>query len=240
MYNDIYEHYEYLKNERIIISTETSDFLEFNLTVVNEFIDWNEINNEFEKNKIVIVDNLLKEEYVDRLRKYMLCLNIRHDIYNDYGAVNFSKEGLWFDLLEKISSQLKEKLKFLSNLNYNRSWSFIYNNEGNGPGPHFDPGSIVTGNLWVTPNDSINIDDKHNGIEIWNCLHPNCNTSTDQSLSAKFFDDINNSQMIKKNTVNYKCNRIVFFDGRYIHRSQPVSTKPGYKNRKINYTFLYN
>lgn len=240
MYNDINEYYEYLKCKKIIVSTEPNSRPLTKLDVFNEHTNWFEINDLFEKNRIVIIDNVLKKEYVERLRNYMLCLNVRHDIYSDYAAVNFCKDGLWFDLLEQIADQFKEKLKFLKELNYNRSWSFIYNNQGNGPDPHFDPGSLITGNLWVTPDECMNIDNEYNGFEIWNILHPNHNLLYDQQLEKSFFNEIVNNPQVTKHTVTYKFNRIVFFDGRYVHRSQPVSSKSGYENRKINYTFLYN
>jgi len=40
-------------------------------------------------------------------------------------------------------------------------------------------------------------------------------------------------------TVPYVQNRAVLFDSTYFHRTDDIAFKKGYKNRRINLTFLY-
>ena len=40
-------------------------------------------------------------------------------------------------------------------------------------------------------------------------------------------------------TVPYVQNRAIMFDSTYFHRTDDINFKPGYKNRRINVTFLY-
>ena len=61
------------------------------------------------------------------------------------------------------------------------------------------------------------------------------------------FDDMNRDQTkileflhdAKKTTVSYRANRMVIFDSRLFHRTQDFCFKTGYKERRINLTFLY-
>ena len=111
--------------------------------------------------KITIVDNLLSEHVVGYLRLRMELTNQFHDIYKDYQAINYYPgEDLITDILEKEISN-KFNLK-----NFQRAWSFIYNNNTRGVDFHADPSNINV-NIWLTPEESIE-DFSQNGLLICN------------------------------------------------------------------------
>lgn len=218
------QYIKFLYDNNIIISTETIDHNgRIDDTVINNHHNWNEINEKFNKDRYVIVDNFLKPEYVERLRKFYLFLNIREDYWKDYEAINFfKKEGrIWFPLLTNISEEANKYLKFLNDIYFQRGWAFLYNNTAGGVGYHIDPGSDVTLNVWVTPEQCLNMEKGKNGLIIAKTYN---------------YETVDNCEHIN---VEYCYNRAIIFDSMYLHRSQPISTLPGHENKKINYTFLY-
>lgn len=226
MYSDSEEYLKYLIQKKIIITTEDLSFERLNEKVLNEDLNFNKINEEFIKNGFCIIDNILKKDYCERLQKFMLTINIREDIYSDYAAINYNKSGnaIWFKLLTNISEELKEKFYFLKDLNYQRGWSFIHNNNQiKSVGKHADPGSLITFNIWCTPNECVlDNSEKYNGVVIYDTFN------------------IEDTNKCSKKIVPYKFNRAIVFDSRKIHESLVARFKDGYENRKINYTFLYN
>jgi len=226
MYSDSNEYLKYLLEQKIIITTEELSFEKLNEEVLNLDLDFDKLSKDFIKNGFCIIDNILKKEICERLRKFMLTINIREDIYEEYAAINFDKTGkkIWFRLLTNISNELKNKFYFLKNLNYSRGWSFIHNNYQNeSVGKHADPGALITFNIWCTPDECIlENNEKYNGVVIYDTF------------------DVKDIDKCKKNIIPYKFNRAVVFDSRKIHESLVARFKDGYQNRKINYTFLYN
>jgi hypothetical protein len=204
----------FLKDNGVIISTE--DYGNTNSIpekVVNENQDWNYINNHFIKHRYAVIDNYLNPEYAERLRKFYLFFNLREDIYDGYDAINFDRKktkNIWFPLLSNISEESLRLLPFLKNFYFERGWAFIYNNICDGVHLHIDPESVITLNLWVTPETCLNIKKGTNGLHIENLID-----------------------------IDYAFNRLVIFYSQNLHCSQPVSCLPGHANKRINYTFLY-
>jgi hypothetical protein len=225
MYDDTKEYFSYLLDKKILISTEELNYHRLNEVVINKNLNFKEHNQNFKKYGICVIDDFLKPEYCERLRRFMLTINFRNDIYKSYASVNFSKKyHIWFRLLTNISEEIKENFEFLKNLQYSRGWSFIHDNVSDSSvNKHHDSGSLITFNIWCTPNKCI-LDNSpnYNGVVIYDSF------------------DKDNISNVSKNIISYKFNRMVVFDSRKIHESLPPRFKDGYENRKINYTFLYN
>jgi hypothetical protein len=226
MYDDTKDYLDYLIKNKIYLITEPLGIERLDLKVLNQNLNFNKISEEFINNGFCVIDNFLDPIYCERLRKFMLTINFRNDIYNSYASVNFSKNGnnIWFRLLTNISDEIKENFKFLDKLNYSRGWSFIHENlQNKSVGKHSDPEALITFNIWCTPNECILKDsEEYNGIVIYDTFN------------------IKEVEKVKKNIVRYKFNRVTIFDSRKIHESLLSNFKSGYENRKINYTFLYN
>lgn len=243
MYNDAQEYLKFLIDNGVYITNEEIGNLQsLPDETLNPDIDWNLVEQQYNENKVAIIDNFLKEEYAYRLRDFTLFLNQRHDYYKEYAAINYFKDGLWFPLLSNIEKECKEKLSFVSDLELERAWSFIYNQESYGVDIHADPGpsdTSVNFNLWVTDNTSIVKDKDLNGLYIWNTAPPNDWDFYENNFKpAKVREFINNSQK-DPISVDYKFNRVAIFNGKFYHKSQPIVTKPGYINKRINYTFMF-
>lgn len=245
MFNKEREYLNFLKKNDFIISTEDI----FNLKKLDEtvlnFQDWDSINYFFQKNQYAIVDNFLKENFAVRLKNFMLFTNIRSDYYLNYESVNFRQEEnhYWFPVLSNIVYELKENFKFISDMSFTRAWSFIYNTISDGTAIHADPAEINF-NLWVTEEESLIEKNDYNGMEIWKSFPSDeywkgfksyLNYTGNSNIAQKFF----NEQKIDPLKVDYKFNRLIIFNSKFFHRSQPIVSKPGYENSRINYTFLF-
>ena len=216
IYSDEKDYVQFLFDSGVIISNEelgnTSPITEKVLLDQN----WDKINLEYSSNNCVVIDNFLKPEIITRLRDFVLYINKRHDYYGEYAAVNFHPKNnntFWFPILSNIVLESKEQLNCLSKTQFNRGWAFIYNEICSGIPIHADEHSDVTLNLWVTPDECLLSDDNHNGLIVY-----------DQN---------------KVLVIPYQFNRMVVFKSKRLHKSQDVLCKSGYKNKRINFAFLF-
>jgi len=243
-YNDDSEYLDFLLSNKVLITTE--EFQKFDrlpITAINNQ-DWRAVNETYEKDRVVVIDNFLVGDCADRLRKFFLFFNNIDDYYPDYGAINLSKNNsqIWFPLLTNITEECKELMPFLQGKQFDRAWAFIYNNESGGVPVHADPAAINI-NFWVTPDSSMNLKEGFNGLDIWKIYPPADwgygNYNSQNPVSRKRVDSFLSENAPSKVRIEYKFNRVVIFDSMFFHQSNPVSSKPGYENRRINYTFLY-
>jgi hypothetical protein len=183
--------------------------------------------------KIIIVDNFLSEHVVGHLRLRMEFTNKFHDIYKDYQAINFLPgKDLITDILQKEISN-----KFNLN-NFQRAWSFIYDNTAQGVDFHADPSSTNV-NIWLTPDESIE-NFSQNGLIICNKKPPE-NWTREQWNGNKngCIDKFLEEQKASFMRINYRCNRAIFFDGALFHKTDNVKTKYGNLNKRVSYTMLF-
>jgi hypothetical protein len=240
MYDDRKEYYDFLAESNFTLFSEPHNYGGYAEKVLNQELDWDDIAQTYEKEKVVVVDNFLRPDIAHRLRNYMLYLNVRQDTYRDYAAVNFYRRtgSLWFPLLTNIVDECKDKFSFLEGHEFIRAWSFIYDNESEGVRPHADP-AAVNFNLWVTDNSSMIDAEGQNGLDVWKIYPPSDwaweTYNRDNEAIANFLT----SNSPEKMSIEYKFNRVTIFDSQFFHSSQPVRTKTGYRNRRINYTFLF-
>jgi hypothetical protein len=243
MYNDKEEYYDFMVKHNHFFCTEPlNDLNPINVTALNIDQDWDQIYQEYTENKIVVIDNFFDLTCALRLRNFMLYLNNRQDIYNDYAAVNFSmalsQRYIWFSLLTNIVNESKNNLKCLHNKTFQRAWAFIYDNISNGVNIHADPAAVNI-NCWVTPEECLDLETGNNGLDIWKIYPPEDWEHQDYNGNAvkslKFIEENSASRL----SFEYRFNRAIMFDSKFFHKTQPVVAKPGYENRRINYTFLY-
>ena len=214
------------------------------------FGDWSFQNLEHRlyKDKAIMLayqDNFLHPSTLAKINNFVLDSTIylfakgNSDGY--LGA--YLEAGLASGLLLQIAGELKNRLPILQNKRLVQAWSYKYTGPGGdeekdeenrkGINIHADEAAINV-NFWITPSSPTQIG---GGLEIFDKLAPD-----DMS-----FDDMNRDQTkileflhdAKKTTVSYRANRMVIFDSRLFHRTQDFCFKTGYKERRINLTFLY-
>ena len=191
----------------------------------------------FKTTGIVVVDNFLPEKYCNILRQYSINPPNGYDYKysNGYNSLDF------YNIVGNIPIQVlvksfSEKINFLGNLKYSRSWSFCYDNKCVGTPPHADP-SYININLWLTPDKCVN-DFSKNGLKIYH-------KKRDNNASHKDYNG--NNEYINKEIkgsgytiIPYKYNRATIFLGSMYHKTMGVDMKDGDDNKRVNYTFLFD
>ena len=230
MYNDSIEYIKYIKENGHINLEPIHNLNANDFSVLNENLNFNQICEDFYKNGYVIFDNFLKEEYATRLKEFVYNTNIRNDYYFDYAAINLSKKEpfhghIWFPLLSSIVSEISSNFSLFKKYEFVRGWAFIHENfQTRSVSPHLD-GLPLTMNFWVTPEQCIETcSDEYNGIVI---------------TDAKSLRQFESEKNYKKINVPYKFNRAMIFNGNNVHYSLKSRFKDGYKNKKVNFTFLF-
>jgi hypothetical protein len=242
MYNDNIEYLEFLRKNDIVISTEVVEHdSQIEDVVLNPNIDWQKVNRDYAINQICVIDDFLKPEYANRLKEFALFFSKKEDFYRDYAAINFyrhDKNRIWFPLLSNVVDESKKNMECLRRLKFERGWAFIYENESNGVNIHADEAAVNL-NLWVTPEESIIFGPNKNGLDVWK-IHPpkdwDYETYNRTPEKSALYILEKNAERI---SIPYKWNRLVMFNSMFFHKTQYVTSKPGYENRRINYTFLY-
>jgi len=241
MYDESASYLDFLTRKGITISTEDLTQRGNSAEILNHALDLAEIHKQYQTDGIVVVDNFLIPKYSLRLRDFTLFYNKKEDIYKDYAAINFYRYDptrVWFSLLSDIVDQSKLKFNFLSQSDFIRGWSFIYDNISDGVNIHADPAGINL-NYWVTPDECMDLASNTNGLDIWTICpppdwgHDLYNKRPD--LCIKYVEE----HKAHRVSVPYRFNRLIIFNSKFFHKTQPVRAKPGYENRRVNYTFLY-
>lgn len=242
VYDDVVEQSRFLKSKKIYNFSEpiSLDSLQ-GVKILNDANDWVKIEEEYSKNKIAVIDNFINPEFAFRLRKFMLLTNLRHDLYKDYAAVNFYPRpgSVWFPILTTLVKECKETITFLNELIFERAWSFIYTNNSDGVKVHADPASVNI-NFWVTPDDSFNLQEDYNGMNIWPIPRPSEWSQVDYVGNDKKSEEFLISSGVLPVKISYSFNRAVIFDSSFFHKTQKISSRPGYENRRVNYTLLFS
>ena len=182
----------------------------------------------------IIIDDFFPDE---------ICKELREKSYNakDYNMKYWDYKSLDFD-----NATGDESLKYISDKyvvpkislarNYDRAWSFVYDNVGRGVGAHADP-SFINVNIWVTPDECAQ-DHNKNGLKIYKKKAPKEWTWKQYNAGGLLITDYLKGS--KYDRVPYRYNRAIVFRGNTFHETDSVHMKPGDENRRVNYTFLYN
>ena len=123
------------------------------------------------------------------------------------------------------------KLRFL--------WAYKYDSRHRGITVHADRAAVNV-NIWLT-QDSANLDPNSGGLVIYPAR-----ATEGQQRDGSAIDGIAGVEEYTRRlqgtdnaTIPYRCNRMVIFDSALYHRTDDFRFKKGYKNRRINLTYLY-
>lgn len=189
-----------------------------------------------ENDGIVVVDNFFQEDVCVVLRDYALInyqVGMRYK--RGYDVNDFPKVSN-LTLSNIIGKKLEETFPFLGE--FLRSWYVRHDYHTGGVDFHVDPPpSQITVNFWVTPNESFPDINNTNGLHIWKENSEEVNrvfySNLDKELLKSHFNDR------YRITIPYRFNRVTFFNSHYFHSSQNGVSYTSWKDRKVNYAFLF-
>ena len=197
------------------------------------------IKNTFDKDGYVIIDDFLYPDIVDELHSLAVNCEDIDDLYvnGGYHSINYTKDNLPFDILPDVINTIHLTFPILHDLEFDRGWTFVYNNEADGVTPHADPASINV-NLWVNRNESVK-DPTQNGLIIYNKQRPSDWTYDQYNSDVDRIKNYLTESGAKGRYIPYNYNRIILFDSKYFHKTNGVSMIDGKENRRVNYTFMF-
>ena len=124
-----------------------------------------------QRSKIVVIDNLLTDEALARLRRYSWGSNIWHTAYPQGYLGAFPESGFAAPLLAQVAEELAQTFRDIfagHPLRYH--WAFKYDSSLEGIGIHADEAAVNV-NFWITP-DAANLDAQSGGLVIWDKAAP--------------------------------------------------------------------
>ena len=201
--------------------------------------DVDKIQELYEKKSIVVVDNFLKPEVLQALHEFAALSQIYTDTKPRGYVGTYWEHGFMTPLLLQVIEELPKMFpKIFHDYSLSNSWAYNYDNEYHkGIQIHGDE-AAVNCNLWVTPDDA-NLDTESGGLIVYTKPVP-LDWNFDLYNSAA--GDASIAELLKDSgnvVVPYRRNRIVLFKSDLLHASANMKFKPGFKNRRINLTFLY-
>jgi len=153
--------------------------------------------------------------------------------------------GFASPLVAQIDRELRSKLPgILDKLELQTAWSFMYDGSLGGINTHADDAQVQI-NMFITPTEanlwSEDATQAAGGMVIYGAGPPSSwgadAFNTDQRASD--IEELIASTGHWNVTIPYVQNRAIVFDSTYFHKTDDIAFKPGYKNRRINVTFLY-
>jgi hypothetical protein len=199
-----------------------------------------EIADQWRRNRpqIVVVDNLLTDEALDKLRHFCWGSTVWRDIYGGgyLGAVR--EYGFACPLLAQIAEELRSNYRgIFRNLPLLHLWAFKYDSALSGTHIHADFAAVNV-NFWITP-DEANLEPESGGLVVWDTAAPLDWDFLKYNTSEKEIRDFLMREDAKPVRIPYRANRAVVFDSDLFHETDKISFKTGYLNRRINVTLLY-
>jgi hypothetical protein len=198
---------------------------------------------------IVVIDNLLSPETLQRVRNYLLLSTFWFEVktprFGRYlGA--YINDGMYDPMMSEIAFELHKSMpRVMKDHHFKELWSYKYESSDDGEeqtGIHIHADdAMVNVNVWVT-SDEANLDPNSGGLVIYT-------VKPSPELERDFANFNANWEYVEEHlirpsgyaniTIPYKQNRAVIFDSFLFHKTQPHKFKRGYENRRINLTFLY-
>ena len=188
--------------------------------------------------RIIVIDNLLTEEALEKLRRYCWGSTIWRETHPEGYLTAMPEHGLACPLIAQIDEDMRTAYPGILGAHQLRYlWAFKYDSRMNGVGTHADP-SVVTFNFWITA-DEANLDPQHGGLTVWDVATPS-GLKTQQYIGDTAGCQAYLARMGAKSiTIPYRCNRAVVFASDLFHETDRMHFKDGYTNRRINITMLY-
>ena len=193
-----------------------------------------------ERPEVMFVDDLLRPEALERLRRFCWESTIwKKDYENGYiGA--FLGDGFATPLLLQIADELRKTFPGIFGSHpLTQAWAFKHDSARRGLNIHADAAAVNV-NFWITADDA-NLSPASGGLIVWNKEAPrewnfkDYNSAVNRGKIYDWLKQVGASEV----KIPYRSNRAVIFNSDLFHETDEISFKEGYTNRRINITLLY-
>jgi len=207
--------------------------------------DFEAIEREFREkdHHAVVIDDFFSQEALAKIREFLMDSTFWFDAKNGYVGT-YAETGFASPLVAQIDQELRSSFPgVIGNLELQNCWAFMFDGSMGGVRTHADNAQVQI-NFFLTPSDANEWSEDGTlpggGLIIYGVGPPEDMSLLDLNLEDdKSKEDILASVGHWNVTVPYVQNRAILFDSTYFHRTDDMRFKKGYKNRRINMTFLY-
>ncbi len=188
--------------------------------------------------QVAVLDNVLTDEALDRLRRFCWGSTIWHKAYPNGYLGAMPEHGFVGPLVAQIADELRSTYPaILGQHPLLRWWGFKYDSQLSGINVHADFAAVNV-NFWLTP-DEANLDPESGGLVIWDTPAPLDWKFAQYNGAGQSVRDFLAQAGARSVTVPYLANRAVVFDSDLFHETDRIAFKEGYLNRRINITMLF-
>jgi Tfp pilus assembly protein PilF len=188
--------------------------------------------------QIAVIDDLLSEEALEKLRRFCWGSTIWRKVYRDGYLGAMPEHGFACPLLAQIADELRGTYPAIVGEHpLLQLWGFKYDSRLSGINIHADFAAVNV-NFWITP-DEANLDAASGGLVVWDVPAPlgwDFAKYNDDVPAARDFLARAGAQAV---TIPYRANRAVIFDSDLFHETDRIAFREGYLNRRINITMLF-
>ena len=201
-------------------------------------IDWSTLAHELEASGLVVVDNFLRPEMLEALRRHLDGSTIWFDDRFTRGYVSaVLGEGLESREILALGTEIRDRLSpLLADHPMSTAWAFRYGRDAEGVEPHADY-SQYTVNYWIT-DEAANLDPDTGGMHFFDSEAAdtddfNAYNGSETDILAKI------SGRPLKQRVKYKGNRAVIFRSAIFHASDDIRFNVSFEQQRMNITMAF-
>jgi hypothetical protein len=207
--------------------------------------DFDALEREFEENEhhAIVIDDFFSHGALAKIREYLMDSTFWFDAKSGYVA-SFARAGFASPLVAQIDQELRSKFpRVIGGLELQNCWAFMFDGSMGGVRTHADDAQVQI-NFFLTPTEANEWFEDGSlptgGLIVYGVGPPESWSLIQMNME----DDKAKAHLVASTghwnvTVPYVQNRAILFDSTYFHRTDNMKFKKGYKNRRINMTFLY-
>ena len=204
-------------------------------------IDVETTTRTFMEDGVAVVDGILKQETLARLRDFVLGSTVFTRAYAQGYLGAFLGDGFGASaVVQQVAAELRQTFpELLGDTALRQAWAYAYPRDGHPRGidVHSDDADVSV-NIWVTPNKA-NLDPSSGGLRIWNKKPPADWMFEKANRDLDAIGSILQDEAASYVTIPYRFNRAVLLNGHRFHQTDALHFAPGLENHRINLTFLF-
>ena len=210
----------------------------------------------YHNGRAVVVDGVLTAEALADVREVLRTATVWNDIRPGFLGTYFDdRSGMAHPVLVRIAQELASKFPgIICGRPVHSIWAYKYdaryqakagirgNVSRSGIHLHADA-AAVNANIWVT-EDEASLDKSSGGMVIFEGVPvgegvPFSRFNSDPQFARDWLQSEPQASRVRRVVVPHRANRMVVFDSQLFHETDHMWFREGYKNRRINLTFLF-